>query len=211
MGIVLELEFIKRNKLLKDGDILFFRGKGCIARAIKWAGGGIYSHVAMVDVNAKLIECIEFREWNGGRTINLDNYFPEFAGRIDVYRPCPHFEQIEFKKDINQIYSAKTFWISYNSREATQTLRKLTGLSYGWATIYRLMLYAFPFIRFFKKPSVNDESSIEQIKAGFVCSTAIAWTLRKVYTDPIKNLADYEISPSELSRSPLLQYLYTIA
>src|SRR5690554_820099 len=86
--------FIKYNKgrnILKEGDVLLFRGRGLASFFIKGGASGHYSHVAIASsniYNGRIFwECVEFREWKGGRTIGLERYVKDNPGIIDVYRP----------------------------------------------------------------------------------------------------------------------------
>jgi hypothetical protein len=63
-----------------------------------------------------------------------------------------------------------------------------------------------PFIRLFTKQNTDDD----ELSEAKVCSTAVTIALRKNYMDPVPYLADDRVSPADLARSPLLQYLFTI-
>ena len=62
-----------------------------------------------------------------------------------------------------------------------------------------------PFMRLFAQNV--DDSDIAEAK---VCSTAVTVALRRNFMDPVPYLADEMVSPADLARSPILQYLFTI-
>ena len=89
-------------------------------------------------------------------------------------------------------------------------MRKMTGLPYGWKRIWWIAQYKLPVLRFFYKiEHLVDDTSTELIYP--VCSTAVAYSFSKEGFDLVHNRADKATEPSDLSRSPLLQYLFTIS
>ena len=58
--------------------------------------------------------------------------------------------------------------------------------------------------------SAQQNSVDDDVAKAKVCSTAVTVALRKEYMDPVPYLADDRVSPADLARSPLLQYLFTI-
>ena len=73
------LNYCTARELLREGDVLLFRGRGIIGNIIKRAGEGRYSHVGVASVHPNnggfIWECIEFREFHGGRIVNLEQYY----------------------------------------------------------------------------------------------------------------------------------------
>src|SRR5574337_490698 len=81
------------RELIQEADVLLFRGTGWTSKLLMKAAGGQYSHVALAswcpkcDGDKDILECVEFREWIGGRTSNLSHQIEQHNGLIDVYRP----------------------------------------------------------------------------------------------------------------------------
>lgn len=100
------VKYSAAKHLIKEGDILLFRGTGIISRMVKIAGGGLYSHVGIASKyldktdHEYKIECLEFREWIGSRAVSLEMYVHNKPAVIDVFRPLPKIE--------NNVYICKT-------------------------------------------------------------------------------------------------------
>jgi hypothetical protein len=198
------------RKVIEEGDVLLFRGTGLVSYIIKKAGRGLYSHAALAswqgEQGKSLLECVEFREWHGSRTVSLSSQVNLFSGYIDVYRPCSQFRELNIKFDdagqpiINEII--KTF----NGRAVTDNMRELTGLVYGWDRIFAISTYKLPFLRLFAPIEIDDETR----DLSMVCSTSIAYLFRQHYTDLVRFKPDTHTEPSDLARSPILNYLFTL-
>ena len=57
--------------LIQEADILLFRGKGIISWLIKRYGSGVHSHVGIAHWDNDNLQCVEFREFKGGRSVSL--------------------------------------------------------------------------------------------------------------------------------------------
>src|SRR5690348_1590650 len=97
------------KNLIQEADVLLFRGKGIFSKILMKAAGGEYSHVAIAGWNLedKILECIEFREWIGGRTTNLSHQIEQHNGLIDVYRPITPQISIKFNPITKQIEKSR--------------------------------------------------------------------------------------------------------
>ena len=82
---------------------------------------------------------------------------------------------------------------------------KLTGLPYGWKNIWKLVKHYLPFYRL--APQNIKDNNATKI---FVCSTAAAYAYRTSYIDPVPYLADSAVTPSDLARSSLFEYQFTL-
>jgi len=205
------LPYAKAKELLEEGDILLFESQGgIIGTLVSRAGEGKYSHVGMasgVGMNGKkLWECVEFREWKGGRSINLERYSKE--NNIDVYRVKPQNVLLSYNEE-EGIIEQKT--IEFNGKKVTNTMRLMTGLPYGWIRIFWIIQHKLPFLRFFySMESVNmDDLAIEELVYP-VCSSAVAYSYSKADFDLVYNRANKWTEPSDISRSTLLNYIFTI-
>ena len=74
-----------------EGDILMFRVSSFKSWLISKFGGGIHSHVGLASRHGKCLECVEFREFMGGRTICLDVYLQQSDAIVDIFRPVPEY------------------------------------------------------------------------------------------------------------------------
>jgi hypothetical protein len=88
--------------LAKEADVLLFRGQSIISRFIQRASESIYSHVAVASKYNGTVECIEFREGKGGRTVNLEEQVRQNNGKIDVYRPSPFVVKTVYDSDYDR-------------------------------------------------------------------------------------------------------------
>jgi len=182
-----------------------------MSRAIQWAGRGQYSHAAMASWRDKpansLLECVEFREWKGGRTVALSTQVAALSGQIDVFRVSSRVEEIQLQK-LGTGVEIQSAWVDYDGKAATEVMRELTGLPYGWHRIWLLGRESLPLIRFFFTPNFEDKSENGGLYP--VCSTAVAAAIRRKFVDLMPNLSDNEMSPSDLGRCRDLHYLFTL-
>lgn len=191
--------------LIKEGDILLFRGTGLIGFFIKRYTNGDHSHVAMAHLDGDTWECVEFREFMGGRSVSLRSQVAAYPTMIDVFRPLDSVSYQVLGK-CNEIEIVKK---QYSKEVAANTVKNIirwTGQPYGWVNIFAMIARFVPFIRLFTKQNTDDD----ELSEAKVCSTAVTIALRKNYMDPVPYLADDRVSPADLARSPLLQYLFTI-
>lgn len=206
------------KKLIEEGDILLFRGQSFISRAIQKYSEGRYSHVALASwrdyPGNDLLECVEFKEWIGGRTSNLEQSIIDLDKGIDVYRVASPFTTIQPKIDYHNhqneycaSFSIESEKIYYNGKKITDELRKMAGLPYGWKRIRDLMLRKIPFLRW-KSFEGDYDDSIENVYP--VCSTAVASCIRKHFTDITHHRSDARMTPSDIARSPLVCYMFTL-
>lgn len=202
------VDFHTAKKYIQEGDILLFRGTGCVARWIKKAGKGPYSHVAMAswrDSPKSFLECVEFREWKGGRTVSLLGQVKLFPGQIDVYRVCPEHVRLSAIIQNNNVEILQET-VYYDGVMATDYMRSLTGLPYGWSRIINILKYHAPISRWLFKPDINDkEDNIYPI-----CSTAVVEAIRKHYVDLVPFKSDKDTEPSDIARSSCINYLFTL-
>jgi hypothetical protein len=204
------LPFHEAKRFLKEGDVLLFRGRGLVSSLIKRASHGLYSHVGVaskVGENGGTIwECVEFREWHGGRSINLEQYAK--TNTIDVFRAASSIKVI---KPIDAVYDRPyETEISFSGKHVTNIMRKMTGLPYGWKRILWMSTYHIFGLRMF--------SSIESMVDDFtrdivypVCSTAVSYAFYRMGYDLMHHRSDNAMEPSDIARSPLLFHLFTIS
>lgn len=200
------LPFHNAKRFIIDGDVLLFRGTGLGSKLIKIASRGPYSHVALVYRDNHILKTAEFREWKGCLTQGVYGQVLKFPGQIDVFRVSKKAELFSLTADKDP--SVLSDWVSYDSKKAVNYILELNGLPYGWRRIWRMSLQFLPLIRLFFKPSFKDRT--EDLHLYPVCSTVVAAAIRKSFVDLVPNLSDYEVTPSDLARSPLMHYLCTL-
>lgn len=196
--------------LIQEGDVLLFRGSGLISRLIKIASQGPYTHVGLASWvydslgNRAYLECVEFREWKGGRAVNLQKQIELHNQKIDVYRASTPFIEPYFKNGI-----VKQHKIHFSGRTITNCLRKVTGIPYGWRRIWWLGKHHFLGTRLWlPKESHND--ILEESVVYPVCSTVVAHCFHSNFTDLTHNRSNLRMEPSDIARSPILNYLFTL-
>lgn len=206
----LKMKYREARKIINDGDILLFRGQGIVADFIKVAGQSDYSHVGVASWHGtnggRMLECVEFREWKGGRTVNLEQYVKDNSGVIDVYRPDPYFTKIIFNPKTKEIEIKE---LDFNGKNVTNSMRKTTGLPYGWSRIWWMAKRKIPFLRFiYDVNSIMDDDITTETYP--VCSTAVARAFSIHGYDLVKNRSDDYTEPSDIARSSKINYLFTL-
>ena len=151
------------------------------------------------------MQCLEFREFKGGRATSLKRQVETHPDNIDIFRPayCMNYntfsETQERGKQVNNLTSDK-------AKEITDVMINLTGLPYGWKNIWKLAKHYLPFARLAKQ-NIKDDDPMNV----FVCSTAVAYAFRQAFIDPVPYLADSAVMPADLARSALFKYQFTIS
>lgn len=211
----IHVPFDTARRILREGDVLLFRGTGIVSSLIKRAGQGKYSHVgvasAVRDNGDKIWECVEFREWNGGRTVNLERYVEQLPNQIDVFRPKSSIKKARFENE----FSHGEYEVEFDGKEVTNMMRRMTGLPYGWKRIFWIAQTKMPVLRLFY--SVDDMTQDDNVsdpiedKIYPVCSSAVAYCYSRIGYDLTHHRSDDWMEPSDVARSPLLHYFFTIS
>ena len=201
---------------IKEADVLLFRGRGLSSWLIKRYGSGIHSHAGMAHWDDDKLECVEFREFKGGRAVSLKSQVATHPDNIDVFRPAHILHHNQFsvwpETDLQSVKVEYTEQEQINIFSAsmagsvTDVMLELTGLPYGWKNIWKLARHYLPFARLAKQ-NIKDDDPMNV----FVCSTAVAYAFRKAYVDPVPYLADAAVMPADLARSALFKYQFTIS
>ena len=180
---------------IQEADVLLFRGEGLISWLIKRYGSGVHSHAAMAHWDDDDLQCVEFREFKGGRAVSMKSQVATHPNNIDVFRAANNieFENVGYSitKDV--------------CNEITDVMGGITGLPYGWKNFWKLGKHYLPFCRLAEQNiKDNDPTNV------FVCSTAVVYAYRQAYIDPVPYLADSAVTPADLARSCLFEYKFTI-
>ena len=209
------MDYIYKNFLevkdhILEADILLFRGKSPFSFLLRMTGRTRYTHVAIAswkytqEKNGKckkdILECIEFKEGIGARTTNLSVQLKKYSGRLDVFRLSNKIQLF----DANHLNG---YWIELDRIKVTNKLRTAAGLKYDWTQLCKVGLTHIPLLRFIFKPNIND---YYYDNVYDICSSAISAAIRDGYSDPVKFLADQYTEPSDLARSSMLSYLFTL-
>ena len=180
---------------IKESDVLLFRGEGLVSWLIKRYSSGVHSHVGMAHWDDDDLQCVEFREFKGGRAVSLKRVIETHPNNVDVFRAARH---IEFE-DNDYIFTDDV------ANEIADAMKDITGLPYGWKNFWKLGKHYLPFCRLAKQNIKDDDPT-----NVFVCSTAVAYAYRVAYVDPVPSLADSAVTPADLARSSIFQYKFTI-
>lgn len=180
---------------LKDADILLFRSRPF--PALSWFVSlytfSKYSHVGLATKNGWVYE---FKEFVGSRFIPISFYIRQ-GYVIDVYR-CA-----------NEIYFDDQAFIltDQDRKNILETAENLIGRPYGWRNVIKIIQSYTPILRLAtnkKKKDISDKTAV------YVCSTLVSYAYRINFMDLCPFIADDYTSPGDISRSPLLQYKFTI-
>lgn len=199
-------KILKKN-LIKEGDILLFRGSGFIAFFIKSFTNNPYTHIGLASYhNGKnLLELIEIREFYGGRSVNLASQLKKNPNNIDVYRISSPVYEYKSKLDSEGNLQIEQLKLEYNGRVVSNALRFLTGISYGYKRIFEIWLRHAPVLRLFVPWDFQENKDVYPI-----CSSAISYVIRENFTDLVHFSPDKRTSPGDISKSPLTNYMFTI-
>ena len=180
---------------IKEADVLLFRGEGLISWLIKRYGSGVHSHVGIAHWDDDDLQCLEFREFKGGRAVSLKRVVENHPDNIDVFRVANSIEFGDVKYELTDEVADGI----------TDVMKGITGLPYGWKNFWKLGRHYLPFCRLAEQNVKDDDPT-----NVFVCSTAVAYGYRIAYVDPVPYLADSAVTPADLARSAIFQYKFTI-
>ncbi len=212
-AIIMEYKNVKfkdAKELIQEADVLLFRTSGLVPYLIKTASQGPYTHVGLASwvYNARsepmYLECVEFREWKGGRAVNLEQQVRFHNRQIDVYRSSNPFVELYYND--GQIHAIEHH---FYGRDITNCLREVTGIPYGWSRIWWLAKHHFIGTRLWL-PKESDDDTLEDEVIYPVCSTVISHCFHKHFSDLTHNRSNSRMEPSDIARSPLLNYLFTL-
>lgn len=117
------------SDLLRNGDALFFRGRGIVSKLIGTASRSPYTHVGMFVRFGSVPMIAEVREFRGGRAVTLESQVRAFPGQIHAYA-------VDTDRFAN-----------FNRTNAALKMLVLTGCEYGYWSIVKAALRHLPFLR----------------------------------------------------------------
>ena len=218
------VSYIDAKPFINEADVLLFRGSSWASYFISRASKSSYTHVGLAswvyeDNTAEgILECVEFKEGGpvaslfnknaggGGRAVNLWRQVEENPGKIDVYRPVTFCS--EWKLNVETLEPTLERR-EINSRTVTKTMRKMTGLPYGWQRIWWIAKHNLAFFRLFMDTESLQLDTVSEIVYP-VCSTAVSYSFNSNGYDLTKNKSDDWTEPGDIAQSPRLSYLFTL-
>lgn len=205
--------FSRAVPLLNTGDVALFRGCSVISLLISGYTDSKYTHVGLikVDDHDKICELVEFREFKGGRTSNLERAVESASGRIDIYRPIDPFVTLTPEWDADGNLQLSTEEIPFEGKRVVRALKLLTGHPYGWSRVLWIWLRKAVFLRLFTSfvPEKGDDVNAELDCP--VCSTSVAYVFNRSGFLLLNNKNPNLVEPGEIALSPRLQYLFTLS
>lgn len=201
----INLTYDAAKNYLNDADIILFRGKGVISKAIRVFSGGMYTHVGIVSYSTNMLELLEFREFKGARAINLEREIKKHSGQMDVFRCIDKITRTNYSIYENRIVHKTS---ELNKMGVIKCMRQLLGANYDYGTIWSIFKRQIPIIRWLYNG--NGENEDVKNKSSKVCSTSVAHCFSSVDFDLVPNKSNYLITPTDISRSSFLSYLFTL-
>jgi hypothetical protein len=183
----IHLNYADARREIRDGDLLLFRPRGLVWRAIAVAGRSDYTHAAMAGWWGDRLMNVEMTS-GGGRSQLLSNIVEQWPGVIDVYQANAEHRR-------------------FSRRKALAAMIAITGKPYGKWNLFRASLYHMPFVRFMVSPDAND---LETTPYPPFCSQAVSMACRAGGVDPVPDLADRLTEPADLARTTFFQYRCTL-
>lgn len=209
---IILLPFDEAAKYIIDGDLAFYRGSSFWARWIQGVGRSSYSHVSMLgwedgDYTQPFSDLMAYEMRTGGGHASIFvSHCESWSGKIDIYRisdtHVTYRWQEETHKQIGKMHIL-------DRRYAVSLMRRFcrTG-NYGWWHLATTYLVNAPVLRIFFHQPTDDEMEYGEHKP--YCSEAVAFAVKKAFTDLVCNTPDSYTQPGALAASPLLHYMFTV-
>jgi len=189
-----------------------YRGRGLVSGLIKTAGLSVYSHAAVAgwtngnpaSLHNRLM-AYEMR-MHGGQGTTLSSHVAKWPGRVDVYRVSDTHTGYVWDESLGYPLGHTRV---LDRKKAVAIMRDFCRPGeFGMTHLLWVAMLHAPLIRFFCRPPTNDQ--LEDRSRPPYCSEAVAWALRKAFTDIVKNTPDHYTAPGDIARSPLLHYMFTL-
>lgn len=195
---------------IQTGDVLLYRGKSLISRAIRMIGRTPYSHAGMAGwingtEHARLF-AYEMHMFAGGTATHLRAHAKLWPRQIDVYHVSDMHVEFKF---LNASRTLQGYPQSYDRRAAMAQMADFCEPGvYGWSHLWWIALLNLPVVRWFAKRSTGDQ--LHDGEHPPFCSEAVAFAIKQSFTDVVPNTPDHFTHPADLARSPLLHYKFTL-
>lgn len=194
------------KKYVKNADVLLFRSPKFpkIGWFISQLSFGKYSHVGLAKWENEELYCIEFREFRKSRKYPIKKYIDEGA-IIDVFRVSPLIKKVTFDPIIEQTKEKTYRFDKINVIKILMRADFMVGRKYAWSSIKNIWFTYMPLVRWFVNNNTTEKNS-----KNHMCASFVSYLLRKYYVDPCEFLTDSYTKPSDLARSTILNYLFTL-
>jgi hypothetical protein len=208
---LLEIPYHEGREYVLDGDVLLYTGGSIVSRCIQVAGLSQYSHVGMAgwvngDPTGEYARLMAYEMlMSGGQGTVLSPHVDKGMG-VHVYRVSDMHTAYVWNETLKQVVGATKV---FDRKLAVTTMRDFCRPGeYGKMHLFWTALIHMPVVRFFFRQPTDDQ--LEDRTRPPYCSEAVAYALRKAFTDVVKNTPDHYTSPGALARSPLLHYMFTL-
>ena len=187
------LDYLEVRDLLRDGDLVLFRGKGRLSKLIVKASKGEYSHVGMIlwwgGLQGRLM--VVEAHWPGGlRAVPLSWLLCEYEGNLDLYRLKP-----EYRPRPDEIHGDGRLCLRQG-----QLLREATYLLGRKFAVYDLFRVGMRHMFGWSWPKDTDGTR------DLFCSEYISRVLNESGLDPSPE-ADLKTTPTDLARCEYFEKL----
>ncbi len=198
------------KELFEEGDILLFRAKSTIFSLSYWIalyGRSSYSHVSIVSLSDGEPECLEFKEFRGARKHFLYEDIQQ-GYNIDVYRIRRLVSDTQINTETREVTTTTKEFNSEIAKSITDTAKRIIDkkLGYSYGIIWQIIKLYIPFYRLFVFRDLLDRLN----ENSFVCSTFVSYLFRSYYIDLVNGISDLYTTPGDISRSGLIQYVFSI-
>jgi len=201
------LLYREAKPLIQEADVLLFRGRSLVSYFIGKAGETTYSHVGLASWVNGLLEVVEFKENVGGVSSNLEKLVIKRPGIIDVYRPIPVWSKWEFDLETQTTTLVKK---NFDGKAVTKTMRKMTGLPYGYRRVWWMLKHKMVGLRLFYSSKDLMVDDVQDVVYP-VCSSTAAYSFNFNGFDLIHNRSDAWTEPGQIAESTRLSYLFTLS
>jgi len=170
---------------MRDGDLIFFKGKGLVSKVISAFGGCPVTHVGMIlkiDINPRWKSAVlmEMREFHGGRMLSLAN---------EVDNRCGEMYWVPLDPDER---------FSLDRKAIVNKMMEYTGKDYSYWQVLKAGISHLPFVRFFYRPSLAD---VIERDMPLYCSACVGASIQHGGQDTVHFLANAWTEPCNLYRS----------
>jgi len=171
------------------GWLVLVRNNGLFSPFIRVSTGGVYTHAAMV-IDRDTIG--EIKEFVGPRITDFAFQHALYPRRVDFYSIAPEFHNLA------------------GEYAAAEYMREMaTKCNYDYAAIALIACRHIPLVRWFTSRVMQDDYPCHWEGRRF-CSEAVAAAYECGLRDPVPRYPNRLVTPTDLSRSLLFRYEYTM-
>ncbi len=179
-----ELDYQTARLMIKDGDILLFKGKSIKSRIIEWLTQSEYSHAAVAVWWGEQLMVIE-AIWRGVIVDPLQRSIRRYKGSVDWWR---------LKKELEPDERAQLVKFA------------LMQLSKGYA-FWRIARFLWRIIEFYIKGLFEQDRSVAK---KYFCSQFVSATYNQIGIDLCPENSDWFTSAGDIAKSTKIKYQETL-